>query len=557
MRTFAVAFALLLAGCATTLDKARDARGLGEYEEARVLYEEAMTEADMRDTARDELAQMYVDKAANLEASSPQGAEKEYRQALTVDPVYPDALTGLVRLLRGQGRIRDARLAIDGARKQAACPTCNRLELVLILEEADLAASEGRWNDALAGYKQAQDVRPQPVVALQIVQAHLALNAKSDAVVALQSAVPQMVEADASAVQTFGALRLELFNDALDRNDVPVADQVRALALANEARAPLFAMEMRVANHLMDKVDVGLALARYEGMLARTGEKALTATESDEVKTRVARVYANRGTKLLNEGKSNNADWAFKKAIEIRPDDWSLKLQRVIAISESVGSQKATQSLSGVPEGTYGLDITRGILASLRVRELLDMNEFAAAQNALAELQAKHGDVPEGHLVAAMVLAKTPFDGLSRKERKAALSGKSMTSYPGEVYRYAEALAELAWVKTALAATDKDKLFIAPWLGTELARVDAELRSAYPHAVEFRADPEPVLVLHNTGGAYLDVLIRGEELVEEMGIPANDRLEITVPYPGLLNLSVNGEKRVFVAEPYSKVTLRL
>jgi len=157
-----------------------------------------------------------------------------------------------------------------------------------------------------------------------------------------------------------------------------------------------------------------------------------------------------------------------------------------------------------------------------------------------------------------MVLAKTPFDDLSRKERKAALSSKSMVTYSGEIYRYAEALAELAWVKTAISATGKDKLFVAPWLGTELARMDRELRARYPHAVEFRADPEPVVVLHNTSGAYLDVVVRGpDDMLEELGIPSGDKSEIVVPTSGLLTISMDRSKRVFVAEAYSKVTLRL
>ena len=47
MRNLPLLLALALAGCATTLDKARDARQLGEYEEARSLYEEAMAEPEM------------------------------------------------------------------------------------------------------------------------------------------------------------------------------------------------------------------------------------------------------------------------------------------------------------------------------------------------------------------------------------------------------------------------------------------------------------------------------------------------------------------------------
>ena len=556
MRNLPLLLALALAGCATTLDKARDARQLGEYEEARSLYEEAMAEPEMEATARQELAQMYVDRAEK--AASKDEAEREYRQALTVEGVYAPALTGLVRLLREQNRVRDARLALEGARKAGECPTCNRLELVVILEEADAAAKAERWQDALQGYTEAQEVRPQPATALAIVRAHIALGARAEAVLALQRAVPLMGEADASATGSFVALRQQLFDYAISQDDVPMADQVRALELGNEAKPPLFTLELRVADHLLEKVDGELALARYESMLARKGAGALTPEQVDTVNGRVARIYANRGTALLNEGKSKNADWAFKKAIEIRPDDWSLKLQRVIAISESVGSQKALDSLNGVPEGTYGLETTRGIVAALRVRELVEMGELDAARTALAVVQSEYGEVPEGHLVAAMVLAKTPVEGLSKSDRKAALSTKSLVMYPGDqINRYAEAKAELAWVKQAMAASDKDKLFIAPWLGTELARLDRELAVAYPPVVEFRADPDSVIVLHNAGSGYLDVVVTGEELQQEFGLPTGDRSEFMVPVPGLISLRINGEKRVYVAEPYAKVTIRL
>ncbi len=550
--------ALLMGGCATTLDKARDARKLGEYDEARSLYEEAMTEPKMQQTAREELAQMYVDRAVAAEPSNKQEAERGYRQALLVDPVFGPALTGLVRLLREDGRIKDARLAIDGARKSAECPTCNRLELVVLLEEADTAAAAGQWKEALKRYTEAQEVRPQPAVALGIVQVHVELEDHAAAVAALQRAVPLMIEADTDATANFVALRELLFTHALDEGDVPTADQVRALALGNEPQPTLFAMELRVADHLLEKVDGELALARYESILSRKEGDELSAKQLDEVNTRVARIYANRGTAMLNEGKSNNADWAFKKAIEIRPDDWSLKLQRVIAISESVGSQKALQSLSTVPEGTFGLDTTRGIVAALNIRELLERGQLDAAQTALVELQSEYGSVPEGHLVAAMVLSRTEVEGLSKTERKAALSTKALVMYPGDrIFRYAEAKAELAWVKMAMSASAKDKLFIAPWLGTELARMDGELAVAYPPAVEFRADPEPVIVLHNTGSGYVDVVVEGEDLQEEFGIPTGDKAEFIAPVSGLLYLRINGEKRLFVAEPYAKVTIRI
>ncbi len=558
MRKLALTVAIALSGCATTLDKARDARGLGEYDDARLLYEEAMVEPKTEDVARQELAQMYVDRAAEKEGSDARAAEQDYRRSLAVDPVYAEALTALVRMLRKQDRLADARRVIGDARNAGSCPACNRLELVVVLEEADAAAKGGRWKVALAAYGQAQEVRPQPSVALSIVRAHIKLKAHADAVAALQDSVPLMIEADASAKQTFVGLRATLFSYAIDNGLVPLADQVRSISMANEPAEPLFAMEIRVADYVMDSVDVELALARLEAMAARKGEQALDAEQTEAVRSRIARVYANRGTALLNKGQSNNADQAFKKAIEIRPDDWPLRLQRIVAISETVGSRKALESLRGVPEETFGLQATRGILASLRVRELVKMGELEAARIALEAVQAEHGELAEGHLVAAMVLAKTPVDDLSRKQRKAALGPRSLVTYPGEVFRYAEALAELAWVKTAMAATSKDKLFVAPWLSTDLAELDRELRTVYPHVVEFRADPEPVIVLHNTTGVYIDVVVKGPDgMVEELGIPTGDRTEITAPTSGLLNVTIDRTKRVFVAEPYCKVTLRL
>lgn len=548
----------MLAACATTLDKARDHVALGEYDEARILYEEAIAERESEDVAREELAQMYVDRGASAEASDPAKAEREYRLALAVDSVYADALTALVRLLRAQGRTADARGAIDEARKSNACPTCNRLELVMLLEEAESAAKAGRWGEALTGYQLAQEIRPQASVSVFIVRAQFEIKAYPQAVIALQSAVPLMTDADAGTLQNFISLRLSLFNHALETGSVAMGDQVRAVVYANEPSSAAVGMELRIADYVRDNVDPELALARYERMLKRKGEEALDKEQTTEVKGRVARVYANRGTALLNQGKSNNADWAFKKAIEIRPDDWPLRLQRIVAISETVGAVKALQSLEGVPKATYGLETTRGILSALRVRELVEMGELDAARAALEPLQSEHGNVPESHLVAAMVLAKSPVEDLSRKERKAALSAKSIVDYPGEVYRYAEALAEVGWVKTAMAAERKDKLFVAPWLGVELARLDRELNAAYPHAVEFRADPEPVVVLHNTSNGYLDIVVRGPDgMLEELGIPSGDRTEFTVPTSGLLTITMDRSKQFFVAEPYSRVTLRL
>ena len=54
---------------------------------------------------------MYIERAVELTPSEPDAAEREFRQALTVDATSNEALTGLVRLLREQARGRDARLA--------------------------------------------------------------------------------------------------------------------------------------------------------------------------------------------------------------------------------------------------------------------------------------------------------------------------------------------------------------------------------------------------------------------------------------------------------------
>ena len=53
------------------------------------------------------------------------------------------------------------------------------------------------------------------------------------------------------------------------------------------------------------------------------------------------------------------------------------------------------------------------------------------------------------------------------------------------------------------------------------------------------------------------MVVTGEELEQEFGLPTGDRSEFIAPVPGLLNLRINGETRVYVAEPYAKVTIRL
>lgn len=557
MRIARLAVALfLLPACASTLDRARTARDRGDIEDAQAYYERALEDSALEPVARQELATMLADDAGRLEESDPGRAESVYEEALRLDAVNGPALTGLVRMLRKAGRTDRAQEVINAAAAAGSCGACNRLAVVLLLDRADEELRQKNWDAAIGHYSKAQELRAQTRPALAIANAHMMAGRHEEAATALDDAAALMTNSDASLRAEFARLRRTIVTAAIEAGNLDLADRARRIHIAGEASEELVALARAIADGLMNDGKTDEALVRYEALLSEQSELSITDAQRTELLGRVVNVYANRGTAHLHAGEAEQADAALAQAIELDPEDWVLKLQRILAVSESTGAEPALAALDKVPEETVGLANTRAIVLSQRVLELMEAGELEQAKATLAKAQAASSDLPEVHLAAARVLSRTPIE-LDRRERSAVKGRTAMIHYPGEVYAYGEALGELDWVRGAMRKRNEQYLFTAPWLGSRADALHEEIAAVYPYAVAFRADPEPQLVLKNEGPGFLEVSVSAPDVDEELGIGAGEEREMTLPDSGIVTLKLGKRKQVFYAEPYTRVTLPL
>lgn len=546
---------LVTTACASTLERAESALLRGDYGEAEDLYDKAAQNERSKAAAVRGIADVHTERARAREASDPEGAEEHYREALSLLPEHDGALTGLVRLLRAQGRLDDASEVVEQAKASGNCGgSCGRLTLVLLLARGDQAFAAKRWDDALAAYSAAQALREQPSGSVAIAATHLAAGKLAEAEAALLIAQPQMLGADASTTDRFLQIHRALLEGALATGDFEGADRIRAIHMADEPPQRSIELALLVADTLYQGKDEAAALQRYEELL-QDGQ-GLSEVDRMALAKKTALGYATLGTRDLHDGRAEEADAKLSRAIALQPDDWALKLQRILALSSSTGAVPALSSLSQVPAKAAGLGHVRAILLALRVREEVARGELEAARVTLEQAEQAHPDLPEVHLASATVLAYSPAEELSGAERRALLGKQSMVAYKGEVFRFGEALAELDWIRTAVDDRSKAYPFTAPWLSAAVAELGAKLGVAYPLPVSFREDPEPIVLLTNPGEQSLAVSVTGPEgLRETLSIAAKGEHAVTVPDSGLVRLKIGRTNKVLYAEGYTRVTV--
>jgi tetratricopeptide (TPR) repeat protein len=542
-----------LTACATSLDKARSARQQGAWADAESLYRKSFDDPKLATTARQELASMHAKRAD--ESKDAAAAEKLYRRALELESTHDGALTGLIRLMRRTDRLDEAKALLEQTSAAQPCEPCDRLEIVLLLELGERELEAERWDAALAYFEKAQGIRAQGGPAVAIANAYARAGQLDKAVASLEQAQPIMAQADASLRDSFFDVRLYVVAAAVDKRDLALADRARAIVLPSEPPGKQLALGIIVADHVMQRGDAKAAADRYVALLEIPD---LDEAGREKLIDRAVKIHANEATAQLHAGNGDAADVALSKAIELRPDDWVLKLQRVLALSGRSGARKGLDSLGAVPTGTVGLTSTRAILLSLRVEEQLASGDLAGAKASLAEAQKVEPDLPEVHLATAHVLARTVVSGVDARELQALRGKKAIVRYPGDVLRYGEALSEIDFVKAELTKRRKTTLFTAPWIGAATEKLESQLFRVYPHNVKFREQAEPLVVLFNGGDRALDVKVVGPDDYRDRAVIAPDDLhELALPRSGVLHLEVGRNKRVFFSEPFIEVTLKL
>lgn len=555
--THVACLALLAAACASPLERAESARLRGDYDQAEAFYRQAAHKPRTQAAAERGIADVYAERAHEREASDPEGAEQDYREALVLRPGYEEALTGLVRLLRAQGRLDEASAVVEQAKATGECGgTCARLTLVLRLTRADEAFAAKRWDDALTAYTDAQRIREQPAVALAIAATLHAAGRLDEADAALLAVQLQMTGADASTTDRFLQLHRALLGTALAAGDFERADRLREIRLPTEPASRRLELALLVADTVHQQGnDLQAALARYEALLQ---DLEMSEVDRATITRKVALGYATLGTRDLHDGRAEEADARLSRAIELQPDDWALKLQRILALSGRTGAEPALASLSQVPTQATGLSHVQAILLSLRVEEEVARGELEAARATLALAEQANPDLPEVHLASARVLAYSPAEELRGSDRRALLGSQAVVPYRREVFRFGEALAELDWIRVAVADRSTAYPFTAPWLPAAVAELGGKLRAVYPLAVGFREEPEPVVVLRNTGDRSLAVAVTGPaRLREALTLAPGGEHAVAVPDAGLVRLQIGRATKVLYAEGYTQVTIPL
>jgi tetratricopeptide (TPR) repeat protein len=542
-----------VAACATSLDKARTARRAGDFTVAESRYREAAEDPKQKGTALGELATMHAERAEKTQDTAQ--AEALFRRALELDPTHDRALTGLIRAMRRTGRLDEAEALLKSTRAAQPCEACNRLEVVVLLELGERELKAEKWEAALARFQAAQAMRPQSSAAVAIANAYARAGKYGEAADALEAARAAMKDADASLRSSYFDVRVYVVAAALDKNDLALADRTRSLSLPAEPPAKQLAGGLLVADHVFAKGDTKAAAERYVALLEIPD---LDEASKEKLVDKAVKIHANEATAQLHAGNGEAADAALARAIELRPDDWVLKLQRVLALSGRSGAGKGLDSLAAVPTGTVGLPSTRAILLSLRVEEQLRAGDLTGAKASLAAAQKAEPDLPEVHLATARVLARTAVLDLDKREVKALRGKGALVRYSGDVLLYGEALSDIDFVKAELQKRRKTTLFTAPWIAKATDDLENQLFGAYPHTVKFREQAEPLVVLFNGGDRTIDVTITGPDEYRDRAVIAPDDLhELQPPRAGVLHLKVGRSKRVFFAEPFIEVTLKL
>ncbi len=550
---------LVASACATTLDRARLAYESGDLDQAQSLYRQALDDPEEGQLARDELVELLVDGAGSVEKDDAATAQVTYRAALELSPVHDGALTGLVRLLRRQGKAAEAAAVLALARQAGNCGTCKRLEAIVLVEQATADLADGKWEAALQRYAAAQTLRPAASTALGIVRAHLGAGRHDAAADALVEAARLVRANEPEAVRAFTELRRQLVAAAMSAGNTEQADRLRGIAPEGLTSSDQVGLSLSVADRLRDTGKHKEAISRYHELLkaADQGKLELSPAERTEIHGRLAVLHARKAVTHLHAGRGPEADAELAKALKMQPDDWTMKLQRILALAEATGAKRALESLGHVPAKTPGLKPVTAIVGGLHAMQLAERGKFKEAQAAAEVAQAASDDLPEVHLALAVVAASSATEDLDAREIKA-LKKASIVAYPGPVFRYAEARGEL--VRARQNAHDRGTRYPyrGPWFERESERLARKLAAVYPYAVKFSSDPEGQINFKNTSGRRMRIEVAGPDGFEtELTLAAGEEKLVVIPDPGLMKLRVNGKKKTFFAESYAVVTLTL
>ncbi|MBK8237967.1 MAG: hypothetical protein IPK74_20760 [Deltaproteobacteria bacterium] len=558
-RGLALALALLLpVGCVNALDKARIAwsDGEGDFDEAEELYRDAIDHEKYREEGTQELVEIYLQQARE-QRDRPKVAESLYKKALKLDPNNEEALEGRARALIGRGMPDEAFALVEEGSK-TKCRGCKRLLAVLLIDRADRYYHAQMWPQAEADYSRALAIIPNAAVALGVVRCRIARGATEEAAQALAPAADLIGVQDVDQRGQFLELRRIVVLAVLAADKPELADRLLDMAPAGVGAEEQLGLAIEVAYELKKLGKTEIALDRLETLVkhAEEGKLKVSAERVAELRERLAGLYIARSAQRLAKNEVPGADEDLARALELRPADPSLQLQRVLAIAGKGKLPDAEAALGKIDPSTGGYAQVWSILLTIRVHDMIASGRIDAAREQLERAKSKTLELPEVHIATADLLRHTEVN--LRKKDAAALRSTGLVKYPGgKITRLGEALSELDWSKQSVSGLGAAYPYRAPGSEQKLEGLRTDIAKDYPFAVKFAEKAEATLVLKNNRDEPVTATVKCGSFDAEAKLAPSSSSRVQVSKPGFCELNLGGKAVTYVAEPYTEVEIPL
>jgi len=553
---FALAFT---AGCASYIDQARTARDDRDYEKAESLYRRSIEkdrDALDRDLARKELVAMMIVRAKARAKENPPAALDIYTAAIELAPDDEEAKDGIGRLLASLGRVDEA-IAALGGEKYGKCDLCERYLAVLLAARAKGHEDRKEYDAALADYRRALALIPDPTTAFAVARIYRVRGDDEAAAKVIEEAVPRIRQDDEQAQAAFVRVREEAVMKGATTGDFALIDRYMSMFPPGSGGDAWYFLHLKVARERRRQMDLDGAIRQVAPLLGEDHRASISESRRAEIVRFLVSQHTLKGANLLRAGQPAEADVELAKASELDSEDDGIRLLRALALAGQGELERALQVAKALPVATRGHGEVVAILESMVVFQRLEVNDFDGAKAALERGQAASADQPEIHVASAAILAVTPVLGLSKKD--AALLRKSgLARYSQGIFRYGEALSEIDWAREQAKNLGENYLYRGPGAVERADSLARSIGERYPFSVAFNGQPLTELTLRVSEGRSVEAKVRGPGgLDEAVMISASAPDALSVREPGLVTITYERQKVVFLAESYTSVTVRL
>jgi len=566
----AVALALATAaGCASSLEKAQDAQRAGDAAAAADLYRAAMSDADDADAAKRALFELSMNEGKATLQASPPTAEQHFRTALELEPSEPKARLGLARALLRQQRSEEAEQVLA---REGGCDSCEALRLLLVLDEGDLHLEAERIEEAMAAFRKALELSGgrSARAALGVADAWSRGANLNAAMESLQAAAGLIADDEAAEAKRFAVIRARIAVRAAEAGNVALADRALAIDARAVGQDAFFAGQLAVARAELKNGELDDPIARLsrlvpDAIASPTSGTVVSSPYADMAPSRRAEVvallvdlYSSRAALYLRRDELGPAENDLTFALRLDPDNATVKLQRVLAISGFGKLDLAFHKLEQIPRETAGHDEVEAILLAMRVEAHLDAGRMEKAHETMVKAQGR-GDLPEVHVAFARLLANSPMTEVDDGARQK-LQASGIVDYPdGKIHRYAEALAELAWAKNQIDSYGVRFPYRGPGTEESLRQLETSIRSFYPLEVSFHDSDKGVLVFRHAQPGPLTIRVLGPGgLDERLEVPSGpEGMAREMPASGLIEIEGGGRRVAVVSEPFTQIVVPL